>query len=226
MKYSLYLFAAVVAVLVCGQSWAVEFNIKPGMTSGTGDIGMKHAAVSQVDTALNVHIEEPPADVAPATPVVMMSTFGVDYTPAKFDVLEDRFFNAQYGWNPSGYFSLPAGSSIWIERTGVTQPAGSTFKVYEAGMGTEMPVWTMNEIYSNNGFRWQWDDGLMQHDFYVADMLGSYSMSFNVYLGDSAGEPWPGYSSASATFEFLAVPEPATLLLLFVGGAALFGRRR
>lgn len=220
MRFSLSLVATVLVAVSNTNAWAVAYNIMPGMTSGSGDNGMKHALVSQLDTALNAHIEVPPA-----TPVVMMSAFGVDYTPAKFDVLENRFFNAQYGWLPSGFFTLPSGSSLWIERTGMTKPAGSTFKVYEAGMGNQMMSWTMNEIYSGDGFRWQWD-GVMQHDFYVADVPGSYSMLFTVYVGDSAGNPWPGYTPASTSFEFLAVPEPASILLMLVGGIAICSRRR
>lgn len=42
----------------------------------------------------------------------------------------------------------------------------------------------MNEIYTHDGFRWQWDRA-MQHDYYTANKAGSYAMEFKVYVGDS-----------------------------------------
>lgn len=184
----------------------------PGMTGGSGDNGMKHALVSQAGSTLSVHIDTPPA-----TPVVMMSGASQDYTPSKFDVLEDVHFNAQYGWLPDGFVSLPAERSIWIERTSATQPAGSAFKVFEAGNGMEgMAAWSMNEIYSHDGFRWQWD-GVMQHDYYTASRPGDYEMAFTIYVGDASGIPDPNYVAASAALQFRAIPEPATF------GVALWG---
>ncbi len=196
----------------------------PGMTNGDGtsaNNGMKHANVSLTGTTLSVHIDEPPQ-----TPVTMMSGFGVDYTPDKFNVLEDVFFNAQYGWLPEGFISLPAGSNIWLKRTAATQPVGSAFDVYEGGNMTEgMAAWTMNPIYTHDGFIWRWD-GMMQHDYYTADRVGQYSMSFEVYVGDSAGVPVAGYTSGSATLQFTAAPEPTGCVLALLGVGLLAARRR
>ncbi|MCA9189621.1 MAG: hypothetical protein R3E01_06650 [Pirellulaceae bacterium] len=198
----------------------------PPLTNGDGDAthnGMKHALVSQAGNALAVHVSDPPP-----TPVVMTSGFGVDYTPDKFNVLENVYFNAQHGWLPDGPFNLPADSAIWIERTGATQPAGSTFRVYDGGNGSEgMAVWTMDELYTSNGFRWKWD-GVMQHDYFTADSAGDYSMSFHVYVGDLQGNPLTSMTGADATFQFRVVPEPPMMSLLAVVTvtAIAFGRRR
>jgi hypothetical protein len=187
----------------------------PMMTNGDGNMahnGMKHANISLTDMTLAARIADPPP-----TPVTMMSGFGVDYTPAKFDVLENVYFNAQHGWLPEGIFSPPAGGSIWIKRTAATQPAGSAFHVYEGGNGMEgMAAWTMNRIYDHDGYIWQWD-GAMQHDYFTADRTGNYSMSFEVFVGDSTGTPLDGYTPATATFQFRAVPEPSSALLLLCG---------
>jgi hypothetical protein len=196
----------------------------PSMTNGDGNVahnGMKHAGVSLHDgTLIHMHLS-----IAPPAPVTMMSGFGVDYTPAKFDVLENTYFNAQYGWVVEGIVSLPAGSSIWMKRTAATQPVGSAFHVYEAGMGMEMAMWTMNEIYATDGALWQWD-GMMQHDYYTADRPGDYSMSFEVYVGDSTGTPLVGYTPGTATFQFTTVPEPGTAVLMLCGLVGLGCRRR
>lgn len=197
----------------------------PPDTNGSGNPtnnGMKHANVTLSGTVVSVDINTPPT-----SPVTMTSGFGVDYTPGKFDVLEDVYFNAQHGWLPNGFFiTLPAGGSIWIKRTGVTQPMGSTFKVYEGGNAIEgMPAWSMNEIYLSDGDIWQWD-GAMHHDYYTADLPGDYSMSFELYAGDSVGNAVIGYTADTATFEFTVIPEPTSIALILIGASGLFIRRR
>lgn len=219
------LFALSFATLFCLTTsvFAVEPPM-PSMTNGDGNMahnGMKHVGVSLHDgTLIHMHISN-----APPAPVTMMSGFGVDYTPAKFDVLENTYFNAQYGWVVEGIVSPPAGSSIWMKRTVATQPVGSAFHVYEGGMGMEMAMWTMNEIYATDGAIWQWD-GMMQHDYYTADQPGDYSMSFEVYVGDSTGTPLVGYTPGMATFQFTAVPEPGTAVLMLCALLGLGSRRR
>lgn len=87
----------------------------PGMTSSSGDSGMKHVLVSQTGIVLSAHVDSLPA----STPVVMMS-HQQNYEPSKFDVLEDVYFNAQYRWLPDGFFSLPAGRQSGSRRSSVT----------------------------------------------------------------------------------------------------------
>ena len=87
-------------------------------------------------------------------------------------------------------------------------------------MGMEMASWTMNEIYATDGAKWQWD-GAMQHDFYVSDKPGSYSMSFRVFVGDANGTMDLTYTPATTTFSFVAVPEPATAVLAGFGAIAV-----
>lgn len=226
MKHKTIPYAVISLLLMAfsTQCFAVMPPMPP-MTSGSGDGGMKHAGIGQTGTVLTVHY-----DATPVVPLTMISGHGVDYTPDKFDVLEDVYFNAQYGWLPDGFISLPADLAIWIERTGATQPAGSTFKVYEAGNGMMIPGegmmnWTMNESYAANGDRWQWD-GVMQHDYYTADLAGSYTMSFDVYVGDFSGVPDVSFTPVSTTFAFTVVPEPTTLAIALLGIVGIVVRRR
>jgi hypothetical protein len=195
----------------------------PAMTNGgaSENNGMKHVNVSLTDTVLGIHVDSPPVAL-----VIMTSGLQANFEPAKFDVLEGVYFNAQHGWLPTGFFApLPQDASLWIRRIGATQPAGSSFKVYEAGNMMEgMASWTMNEIYAADGATWRWD-GLMQHDYFTADLPGEYSMSFEVYVGDGTGSPLAEYSAASTTLQFLAVPEP-TGGWLFLAGVALVYRVR
>ncbi len=218
------LFALSLCLVMCSLCVGEPPPIPP-LTNGDGNIdnnGMKHANVALADGALSIHIGTPPV-----SPVTAVSGFGVDYTPDKFDVLEDTYFNAQHGWLPDGFFNeLPDAGLIWIKRTGVSQPPGATLKVYEGGNMMEgMEAWTMQEIYSVDGFAWPWD-GLMQHDYFTADTPGNYSMSFEVYVGSPEGTPIEGFAPATTTFDFVVVPEPACLTLLFLGAIPLLVPRR
>lgn len=192
----------------------------PANTSGTGVNGMIHARVGLVGQELSVSI-----DSSPPSPVIMASGYGVDYTPDMFNVLENKYFNAQYGWLPNGFISLPANRTLWIERTGVVAPAGASLHVYEAGMAMELASWTMSEIYAADGDKWQWD-GAMQHDYYVADKPGSYSMQFKVYVGDSSGVQDLAYPPATTALSFVALPEPSTAALAIIVAMAAMGMRR
>lgn len=182
----------------------------PGQTSGSGDYGMKHAAVTLTGNTLGVTVPAPPA-----SPVVMTDHgFSNDYTAPKFSVLENVYYNAQHGWNADSFVTLPSDRFLWIERTGVTQPSGSTFQVYDGGnmISETMDDWAMTQIYLTNGEIWQWD-GDMQHDYFTADTVGSYSMSFKLYVGDASGVEDTSFYSSAATFEFSVVPEPSSLAL-------------
>lgn len=196
----------------------------PPMTNGNGnpaDNGMKHALVGFDGAQLTVHVADPPR-----SPVTMISGIGAKFD-TNFDVLEDRYFNSQHGWLPDGILVPPPGAEIWIRRTGLIAPAGATLKIHEGGMGNVMPSWTMQEIYSADGDIWKWDR-IMQHDLFVADKPGEYSMSFQVYFGNATtGAPLPEYGSAETSLSFRApVPEPASIALLLVALVAPLAYRQ
>lgn len=205
MKLNL-IFAVAVVTFSSRLVYAQTVPPVPPMTNGGAleNNGMKHLNVALSDTALSVHVSD-----SPSSPVIMISGMGVDYTDDKFNVLENVYFNGQYGWLPEGTFdALPADSAVWIKRTGVTSPAGAALHVYEGGnMREGMAAWTMNEIYANDGDIWMWD-GAMQHDYYTADLPGDYSMSFEVFVGDQSGTPLTQFAPAAATLDFRVVPEP------------------
>ena len=215
----LYLGSLVIALLISLPCWG-QMPPAPGATSGSGDNGMKHSSVTMPGFVVGVSLP-----TSPASPVTMTDVgFGTNYPETRFDVLEDVYFNAQHGWVPDGFINLPVDRFFWIERIAVTQPAGSTFKVYEGGNMGDMGTWTMNEVYTVQDPIWQWD-GAMQHDYFTADKVGDYSMSFKVYVGDDLGVADTAYTSASTTFEFQVVPEPAGLALMLLATAALVTRR-
>lgn len=209
------------AVVCCIAVAQGQMPPMPPMTNGDGNPannGMKHILLSLDGTDLIAHVDEPPA-----TPVTLISGHGVDYA-SSFDVLEDNYFNSQHGWLQESPIIPPAGSDLWIKRTSATMPAGATFQVFEGGMGMDMNTWTMAEIHTELGEPWKWDR-VMQHDLYVADLPGDYSMTFEVYLGDSStGEPLAGYGAATATLQFTTpVPEPSSVAVGVFAVASLGG---
>lgn len=196
----------------------------PPFTNGDGtsaNNGMKHVSIDLVGKSVSIHLAE-----QPTTPVTMTRGHGLDYTPDKFNVLQDVYFNAQHGWLPGGILSPPPGQSFWIKRTGIMQPPGSTFAGYEGGNMVEgMAAWTMDPIYTTDGFVWEWD-GAMQHDYFTADQPGDYSMSIEVYVGDANGIPAADFMPAAIDFEFVAVPEVSAWALLLLTTIGMFMKRR
>lgn len=224
MSLRLFCLTTLLIAFAHGHASAVLPPGPPATNGGASENdGMKHAEISLSGGIVELHTANPPA-----SPVVMTSGSGIDYTPDKFDVLEDNYFNAQHGWlSPGGFLTeLPAGGSIWMKRLAATQPAGSTFEVFEGGnMAEGMGAWSMAPIYAADNDIWQWD-GAMQHDYFTADMPGDYSMSFEVYVGDASGDAIDGFTAAQTTFDFTAVPEPSTCALALLGILGLFVRQR
>ena len=220
-------FAATLCTLLLFTSTATaELPPLPSATNGDGiaaNNGMKHLNIGFDGSSLTVH--------ADTTLVTMMRGDGIDYTPSQFDVIEGQYFNSQYGWLFDGIVVLPTDSAVNIRRINQTTPAGASLHAYEGGMGMGMDMWTMNELYANDGDLWTWD-GLMQHDMYVADLPGEYSMTYEVYLADiTTGAQLTAYGTATQTISFTTpVPEPASIALLLIAaaglGSSLWTRRR
>ncbi|MCA9241390.1 MAG: hypothetical protein KDA37_14375 [Planctomycetales bacterium] len=218
------LLSTAAALLAIAGSAAAQLPPLPPMTNGDGNPannGMKHALVSFEGAGLAVHVAQPPA-----SPVTMTSGVGRSYD-APFDLLEGRYFNSQHGWLPEGILVPPTGADVWIKRVSASAPTGASFRVYEGGMGNGMANWSVQEVYAADGDAWKWDRE-MQHDLFVADLPGRYSMTFEVYLGDATtGAPLSQYGSATTTLRFTTpVPEPTTSLLALATVAGLLGSRR
>ncbi len=219
--------SAIALVSLFGATAFGQLPPLPPMTNGDGNPannGMKHVMVGYDSESqqLSVRVDDPPA-----SPVTMTSGFGMSFD-SKFDVLEDRYFNSQHGWLPTGLWLPPAGADVWIKRSSATMPDGATLAVYEGGMGPALPNWSMQPLYANDGDIWKWDL-LMQHDLFVVDQPGEYSMTFEIYMGDlTTGERLDGYESASTTLRFQTpVPEPTTgAMLLMAAIGCFFCRRR
>jgi len=189
-----------------------------GQVAMMGGAPMKHLDVSFDGTDISVHIDD-----TVGTPMLRPLSAPDEFDPAEpWGVLDDKAYNFQYGWNPSGFITLPTGAGIWIER--LSQDA--ELEVYARPPAT-VPAYSA--LFENDGDTWQWS-GAMTHNVYAVQdpMQTSYSATYRVYIGDATtGEALPGYGSADVTLDFGAtpVPEPATAFAL-AALLPLVGRRR
>jgi hypothetical protein len=190
-----------------------------GQVAMMGGAPMKHLDISFDGTDVSVHIDD-----TVGTPMLRPLSAPDEFDPAEpWAVLNDKAYNFQYGWNPSGFITLPAGSGIWVERLS----QDSELQVYARPPAT-VPAYS--PLFENDGDTWQWS-GAMTHNVYaVADPTqSSYSATYRVYIGDATtGEALASYGSADVTLDFSAapVPEPASALLAMGALLAVTGRRR
>lgn len=158
---------------------------------------------------------------APENPAPLeLVDYGESYT-APADVLDGKMYNDQYGWLPSGIFTPPTGTAIWIAQTGAT--AG--LEAFEGGMRPMRPNHTYAPIFTGSATPWQWG-GAMTHHWYAADELGAYEADFEVYIGDLTGAPLSQYGSDTVTLRWDAVPAPGAGAVLLAGALAVCRRRR
>lgn len=206
---------AFVSVLAAGSFAAAM--VKPSSLGGP----MKHIDITFDSTSIGVHVDE-----SVPTPLLQDLRPGSDFTD-QYAVLNGTLHNAQYGWNPGGFISLPANSAIFVKLN--TQ--SPELHHYE-GRGSLMAgTQTMIPIFgtAGSGDTWQWL-GSMTHNW-AAVMPGDVSpgerlfASFDVYVGDSAGNPLPGLDAATVRLEWIVVPEPATLAALGAAGLLALSRR-
>ena len=178
---------------------------------------MKHIMVGLENQMIMVHVEGDPYES-----LEMLRYPGESYTPPA-DVLNEKFYNSQYGWMADGFIGLPSGAGVFVSV--VSSDAG--LMVYEGGMRSMKHMHTYAPILGTDGSSpfWLWG-GTMVHNWYAADAPGAYSATYSVYVGDAAtGAPLDGYMPGQVTLYFHAVPAPGTLGALALG-ACLLGVRR
>ncbi|HLO41226.1 MAG TPA: PEP-CTERM sorting domain-containing protein [Phycisphaerales bacterium] len=175
---------------------------------------MKHIMVHLHGSALEGHVDH-------SIPTPVLTSYGETYT-GNASVLNGTLFNAQYGWMAEGFWTPPAGSTLWLEQVSATPG----LRVYEGGMMSMAGMHTFAPIFGTDASspRIAWD-GMMLHNWYAADTAGSYSATYRIYFGDDNGVAIDGYEADEVTLEWTAVPAPASLGLASLG-ALTFARRR
>ncbi len=172
---------------------------------------------------------------SPSLAVVDMQDSSGDFTGGA-SVLNNSGYNGQFGWLANGFISLPPDSGIFVRTVSISQH----LDVYEQGSFSEiMGTHNSEEI-------WQWN-GTMVHNWYSTDTHGTHHASYEVFIGDSNGNPLDGFQSGTIDLNFRygpdlsgrvgtigsigesisgTVPAPASLLPIVSGVLIIRSRRR
>jgi hypothetical protein len=105
--------------------------------------------------------------------------------------LNGNGYNGQFGWLANGFISLPPSSGIFVHNLA----SSPHLDVYEES--------TFASILGTDGSDdvWQWD-GTMTHNWYATDTHGEHLARYEVFVGDLAGNPLDGFSSATIDLRF------------------------
>ncbi len=150
---------------------------------------MKHLQVTVINQIVAVSIDGDPQER------LWLENYGETY-PGNAGVLDGQSYNGQYGWLIGGIVDIPGGAGVFVK------PLNQTEGLTSFEQGSYAPIFG-TEGSSNV---WQWD-GFMTHNWYAADICGKYEASYEVYVGDSSGEYWPGYTSDVVTLYWQVVPD-------------------
>ena len=177
---------------------------------------MKHVMVHRMMDDVMVMVDT-------MVPTPELQNYGEMYM-GNASVLNDTWYNAQYGWMKEGTWTPPTGAFVWIEQTSAT-PGLMAFK---GGKMSNMDAHTFEPIFGTDGSspRIMWD-GTMLHNWYaVSAPGGTYEATYKVYFGDASGVALDGYGAGEATLTWVAVPTPGAALTLALGGLCASHRRR
>ncbi len=186
---------------------------------------MSHLLVTLFQNQIFVTFESP-----------SMSTVTMQDNPGTFtgapSVLNDLGYNGQFGWMANGFISLPPMSGIFVRTISMSEH----LSVFEQA--------SFDEILGTGSSTdtWQWN-GTMTHNWYATEVKGPHHASYEVFVGDLAGNPLDGYQSGFIELNFQygpdlsgrvgsldqsirAVPAPGSLLLLAMGSFVGTKRRR
>ncbi len=99
---------------------------------------------------------------------------------AAYSVLSGKAYNAQYGWNAGGFFTIPAGAAIWIEQLD-SSPGLEVFDGWGKS-GSYAPI--LGTDHSPRLWRWS---GVMTHNTYAvaAPVTDRFYAEYHIYFGDA-----------------------------------------
>ena len=151
----------------------------------------------------------------------LASTDSFATSAAYYNALNGKAYNFQYAWDPDPGLAaslLTTGGKIWIELT--EQSPG--LKTYDKD-NSALPIFGTDGVENKIKF-----NESMDHNYYaVTPGYADWYAIYNVYVGDAtSGAPIAGYYGATVRFDWVSIPEPATMTLMGMGIVYLFGSRR
>jgi len=191
-----------VLAFICGLSATAQTYVTPMMGGGQVWADMVHIDVYYDADANQLHAQ---VDDSYGTPQLRALEAGYAFDPQQpYAVLNGKAYNAQYGWNVGGLFTIPAGAAIWIELI----HACPGLEVY-SGSG---PFASYAPIFGTAGAPplWKWS-GVMVHNTYAVQnpLVEHYFAEYHIYFGDANTGSRTSFDSlgdTTVTLQWDAVP--------------------
>jgi len=156
-----------------------------------------------------------------------ISTYGTVYVLPT----EDEWYKAAY-WRDdiNDQWSLYAHGADTTPTWGTTD--GWNYRDYDGGYAYGMDTWDVgygaqeqNETYDMMGNVWEWTEAVYK-DPRLLVRGGSYGNSALTMSSDSRGGGYSDFEYSDVGFRVVAVPEPSSIILFFIGGVGAWIIRR
>jgi hypothetical protein len=209
MKKNLYLWSSFVALAL--PTAVAQDYLTPKLGGGQVAAEMVHIDIYYDAEANQLHAR---VDDSHGIPELRALAPGEAFDPeASYAVLNGKAYNAQYGWNVGGFFTIPPGAAIWIELT----DASPHLETYEGWgrTGSHIPIFGTD----NSPLLWKWS-GVMVHNTYAVfnPVTDRFFAEYHIYFGDPAtGSPagFEQYDDTAVRLEWTTVPVDDPLTFRF-----------
>lgn len=207
---------SLLAVVLAGLKAPAQTYVTPKMGGGQVTADMVHVDLYYDEEANQLHAY---VDDSYGTPMLRPLESGYAFDPqAKYAVLNGKAYNAQYGWNVGGFFTMPPGAAIWIEQTN----GSPGLEVYQdwGRLGSYTPIFGTGD----SPRLWKWS-GVMVHNTYAIlnPTVNRLSADYHIYFGDANTGSRAGFAHLGDTtvrLEWTTVPVENPLTFRF-GAAGL-----
>lgn len=202
MRLSCFLLLLGFLAGLSGGGASGQTYVTPMMGGGQSAADMVHIDLLFDSDANQMHAQ---VDDSFGTPELRPLDPAYAFDPAQpYGVLKGKAYNAQYGWNVGGFFSLPPGTAIWIE----LQDCSPGLETY-SGWG-RLAAYTPILGTAGSSRLWKWS-GVMVHNTYAVLNPATEKLYalYHVYLGDAETGSRSNYlhlDDATVRLEWTATP--------------------
>jgi hypothetical protein len=161
-------------------TWTVDLPkifVTPMMGGGQAYGDMVHIDFFYDNEANQLHAQ---VDQSAGIPELRPLESGFAFDPQQaYAILNGKAYNAQYGWNVGGLFTLPVGSAIWVELLDCT-PGLETY----SGTGRQASYVPILGT-SNSPRLWKWSGAMIHNTYAVLNPpCARLFAEYHVYVGD------------------------------------------
>jgi|GEM_PF-6597553 len=189
----------IIGILFTLSNLQIVLAITPYLGGGQTTASMAHIGVGLVGNQITAHLAE-----GDYMPTLRKLPYGLSFAPTDpWEPLANSAYNGQYGWNTTGFFTIPAGASFWIKR--INSSPG--LRCYHEDDYSEI-LTTDNPSDPNSQWRW---DAIMTHNFYGVRNVTqtTYVVTYEIFFGDTiTGNPanYNHIAPAQITLSWHALP--------------------